>query len=66
MNPTSLAFRFVANSAVMSIFLRIVAVDGPVPGIDPQWFRKALTGALLLTATQYVADEVVGEKRSSV
>jgi hypothetical protein len=65
MNPTSLAVRFIANSAVLSIFLRIVAVDGPVPGIDPQWFRKALSGAILVTATQYVADQVVAEKSFS-
>ena len=65
MDPTSLAVRFVANSAVLSIFLRIVAIDGPVPGIDPQWFRKAVSGAILVTATQYVADRVIAGKSLS-
>ena len=61
MNPTSFAARFLTNFTLLSIFQRGAAVDAPVPGIDPQWFRS-LIGAGFITLGQYVADNAIAEK----
>ncbi|MFD2573442.1 hypothetical protein ACFSUS_22570 [Spirosoma soli] len=51
------AFQASLNFVFLQIFEPIVAVDGPVPGIDPQWFRTAFK-AIALTAIQNAVQNV--------
>ncbi|GAB3558579.1 hypothetical protein [Spirosoma fluminis] len=64
MNPTSFAALFITNFTLLSIFQRGAAVDAPVPGVDPQWF-KSIVGAGIITLGQYVADNALAAKSRS-
>ena len=59
----NLATKFLTNYLVLSILESIIARDGPVPGVDPQWWGRALIKTIAVTAGQTLVEQGVAGHR---